>query len=144
MQLTPPMADAAPTAAPRSRALTPGQLVGAGVSGLVLWFAAAMTVQFGAPLGLFAPTGSLVLFITAAPTAWLFVILIRKIVRLQRGQVVTGIGVGLVAATFADGIALTWFHGLYGSDPAHVIAGAGWILWGVGAFLLAAFWEDQR
>lgn len=127
-----------------SSSLTSGQIITATIIGLILWFAAAMTVRLGGPAGFFGPTGSLLLFAVGIPISWGSVFLTRRIARLQPGQTLPAIAIGLIAATFADGIVLTWFRDLYGADPAVVGYGAAWILWGVGLFLLIAYLEDRR
>ena len=48
------------------------------------------------------------------------------------------------AATFCDGIALTWFRGLYGTDPERIVLGAAWILCGAGMGLLLGYVEAGR
>lgn len=125
-------------------ALTRGQLAAVIVIGVAFWFAAAMTVQFGSSAGFFGPTASAVLFAVSIPICWLSVLLTKKLARLQAGQTLPGIAIGLVAATICDGAALTWGRGLYGSDPAQIVYGAAWILWGVGFFLLFAYLDDYR
>jgi hypothetical protein len=118
-----------------------GLLIGIGAA---LWFAAALAVRFGGPAGFFGPTASVLAFALAIPLCWASVQLTRRIVGLGQGQLLPGIGVGSITATFCDGIALTWGRGLYGTDPDQIVFGAAWILWGVGLFLLFAYLGDQR
>jgi hypothetical protein len=125
-------------------ALTRGQLAAVIAIGVAFWFSAALTVQFGAPAGFFGPTASALLFAVSIPICWLSVLLTKKLARLRAGQTLPGIAIGLVAATICDAVALTWGRGLYGSDPAQIVSGAAWILWGVGFFLLFAFLDDYR
>ncbi len=128
----------------RSGALTRGQLATVIILGLIFWFLGAMSVLFGSPAGFFGPTASVVAFALGIPICWISVLVIKKLARLETGQTLPGIAIGLAAATFCDGIALTWVRGLYGSDPAQVTYGAAWILWGAGLFLLFAYLEDYR
>ena len=128
----------------RSGALAPGQLATVVVLGLVFWFAAAMAVRIGSTAGFFGTSASAIAFAVAIPVCWLSVLFIKKVARLSTGQTLPGIAVGTMTATFADGIALTWGRGLYGSDPAMTTLGAAWILWGVGLFLLFAYLSDDR
>lgn len=125
-------------------ALTRGQIAAVITIGVVFWFTAAMTVQFGSPAGFFGPIASTILFAVSIPVCWLSVLLTRNLARLEVGQTLPGIAIGLVAATVCDAVALTWGRGLYGSDPAQVVYGAAWILWGVGFFLLFAYLDDYR
>ena len=129
----------------RSNALLPSQIITVIVFGVIFWFVAALIVRFGAPMGFFGPTASIIAFALAIPGCWLSVLVVKRIARLEAGQMVAGIVIGTVTATLCDGIALTWARGLfYGSDPTLVNFGAAWILWGAGLFLLFAYLDDQR
>ena len=128
----------------RPYALAPGQLATVVVLGVVLWFAAAMAVRFGSAAGFFGPSASVIAFAVAIPICWLSVLLVKKVARLEAGQTLPGIAIGTAVATFCDGIGLTWGHGLYGADPTMTTFGAAWILWGVGLFLLFAYFDDHR
>lgn len=137
-------AHAGSTHAPSSAALTPTQLTITALYGLGFWFAAALTVRFGAPFGIFGAQASAILFGAAIPICWVAVRFAQYLARLQTGQILPGVAVGLIAATCADGVALTWGRALYGTDPAQIVYGAAWILWGVGWFLLFAYRADAR
>ncbi len=128
----------------RHSTLATGQLGLVVVLGVAFWFAAAMGVRFGSAAGFFGATASLLTFALTVPVCWLAVLFVKKMAKLEAGQVVPGIVVGVVVATFCDGIALTWARGLYGLDAAQVTLGAAWILWGVGLFLLFAYLDDHR
>jgi hypothetical protein len=132
------------TANAGSRALTVRQIVTVAIIGIVLWFAAAMTVQFGSTRGLFGPVASAVLFAVSIPGVWLAVWASKTVARLGPGQTLPGVVIGTIVATFADGIALTWARGLYGIDSTMTTLGAAWILWGVGLFLLFAYLDDAQ
>jgi hypothetical protein len=43
-----------------------------------------------------------------------------------------------------DGIALTWAPSVYGGVSPRLALGAAWLLWGVGAILLAAATTGRR
>jgi len=122
-----------------------GKQRGAAIAmGLTFWLGGALTVKYGAPMGLFGPTASAAAFAAAFPIAWVGVLVIIRLAKLRPGQYVGGVVVGTCAATLCDGLALTWARGLYGSDPDQVVYGAAWILWGAAAFLLAAIFEARR
>ena len=125
-------------------ALNTNQVLAMVVIGVVFWFAGAMGVKLGAPLGIFGAVASAVTFAVAFPVSWFGVLVAAKVGKLGPDQILPGIAVGTVAATFCDGIALTWFRWLYGTDPEQVVLGAAWILWGAGAFFAAAFFEAHR
>jgi hypothetical protein len=114
------------------------------VLGVIFWFAAAMVVRYGNPVGVFGPTVSVITFAAVTPVCWLAVLFTKQVAKLGPGQTVPGVVVGTVTATFLDGIGLTWGNGLYGTDPVLTTLGAAWILWGVGLFLVFAYVEDQR
>jgi hypothetical protein len=124
--------------------LAPWQIALLVVLGIAFWFAAVLAVRFGSTAGIFGPTASVITFVLAIPICWVSVLFIKKIAKLEAGQTVSGVGIGIVAATFCDGIALTWGRDLYGSDPNMITFGAAWILWGVGLFLLVAYLLDLR
>lgn len=124
--------------------LTANQLVLMVVLGIIFWFVAALAVRFGSGLGWFGPIASIVAFAVGIPICWLSVRFCKQVGGLAAGQNLPGVGIGLMAATFCDGIALTWARDLYGSDAALITLGAAWILWGVGLFLLFAYLEDLR
>lgn len=124
--------------------LNASQLVRVVVVGVTFWFAGALAVKTGAPLGMFGPIASLFAFAAALPIGWVGVLIAAKAAQLQSGQIIPGIAVGSAAATFCDGIALTWARSLYGSDPEQVVLGAAWILWGVFAFFAGAILEARR
>jgi len=133
------------TSAVSEHGLTLYQVVAMALVGFVFWFAAAMTVQFGAPLGILGPVASAALFAVSFPVAWLGVLLLAiPLAGLHPRQYVNGVVIGTCSATICDGIALTWFRGLYGTDPELVLLGAAWILWGVFAFFAAAMFEAWR
>ncbi|MBC8161829.1 MAG: hypothetical protein H7Z42_11475 [Roseiflexaceae bacterium] len=141
---TPTLGEGTGSVGKRPDALALGQLAMLVVLGVIFWFVAAMAVLFGSSAGVFGPTASVLTFVLVVPICWLSVLFVKKVARLEAGQTVPGIAVGVVAATLCDGIALTWGRQLYGTDPAQITLGAAWILWGVGLFLLFAYLTDQR
>lgn len=112
--------------------------------GAAFWFAAANAVRIGSSLGIFGQITSIVSFVVAIPISWLAVRLIIKVVDLKIEQIVPGISLGLAVATFCDGIAITWMSGLYGTEPAQIMLGAAWILWGIFTFTLGGYIEVYR
>lgn len=125
-------------------AFTFGQYVKLVCIGIAYWFAAAVTVKLGGPMGWFGPLANLLQFVAAFPVAWAGVWLAVKLAGLRADQVVPAIVVGTCAATACDGLGLTWARWLYGSDDSVIVFGAAWILWGVCAFFCAAIFEAWR
>lgn len=114
------------------------------VLGIAFWFVGAMSVRFGSGIGMFENTGNVIAFLIGLPVSWISVIIIKKVAHLNPEQIVPGVSLGLLVATFLDGIVLTWGTSLYGTDSLLVGRGAAWILWGVFAFLASAFVEARR
>jgi hypothetical protein len=52
--------------------------------------------------------------------------------------------IALIAALFLDGLALTTAPWIYGAAEGALLPAAAWLLFGVGAFLTAAFLEARR
>ncbi|QZY88268.1 hypothetical protein [Exiguobacterium acetylicum] len=121
-----------------------GQVIILVVLGVAFWFVGALSVRFGSGIGMFENAGNVIAFLIGLPVSWISVIIIKKVARLSAEQIVPGVSLGLLVATFLDGIVLTWGTSLYGTDPLFVGRGAAWILWGVFAFLAAAFIEARR
>ncbi|WP_079478602.1 hypothetical protein [Halobacillus salinus] len=112
--------------------------------GLGFWFLGAMTVKFGAQVGLFGPVASIFAFALGIAVAWVGVKFMISFCKLEIEQIVPGVAFGLGVATFSDGIAITWFTSLYGNQWEDVGLGAAWILWGAFTFLAAAFLEAYK
>lgn len=129
---------------PGGGVLTRGQMAMSIALGLVLWFGAALTVQFGARAGWFGGIGLVAMYGLCLPLSLATVWLVKRLAGLGPAQVVPGVVMGTVAATFCDGFALNWARGLYGASADLVLPGAGWILWGAGWVLLAAYWDGAR
>ncbi|MEM5014815.1 hypothetical protein WKH31_00890 [Metabacillus indicus] len=112
--------------------------------GMAFWFCGAMAVRFGSGFGWFGKTGSFFSFLIALPVSWISVLLIIKAAKLKAEQIIPGVSLGLLTATFLDGIVLTWGTQLYGTDDGLIGLGAAWILWGAFTFLACAFIEAWR
>ncbi|MTH53736.1 hypothetical protein GKZ89_10000 [Bacillus mangrovi] len=112
--------------------------------GILFWFAGAMIVRIGTPLNFFGQEPGLLSFLAAIPLSWVSVLLIAQLAKLRNPQLVPGVSMGLAAATFFDGIAITWLPWIYGADHSEIGLGAAWILWGAFTFLGAAFVETYR
>jgi hypothetical protein len=125
-------------------ALTPTQLSIIVVISIAIWFIAAMCVRIGSPLGFFGPKASLILFAASIPIGWVSVLFMIKVAKLSADQIVPSVSLGLAIATFCDGIGITWASWLYGTDLAQIALGSAWILWGIFAFITAAFVESYR
>lgn len=109
--------------------------------GLVFWLVAALFIRL-APFGLFdRAEGTILLFALTVPLAWISVQFAKWIAVLAPDQLLPGVAVASAAAMLCDGIGLIWWS-LYGEGDR--LAGAAWLLWGVGLILLSAFFDGRR
>jgi hypothetical protein len=79
------------------------------------------------------------LFAVTVPAAWGSVWLAGRVANLRPAQLVPGTAFACAVAMLCDGVALTWAPGVYGGASARLALGAAWLLFGVGAILIAAF-----
>ncbi len=119
--------------------LTTRQIILLVIIGVVLWFLAATLLRYLGPLGIYEGGWRLFLYAAIIPGTYPFVVMTRKIVRLEYHQIGLGYSLATAAAVLCDGIALAWFPVLYGTAP-ELIAGAGAvILWGAGVGMVLGF-----
>ncbi|MDA0962739.1 MAG: hypothetical protein O2898_07460 [Proteobacteria bacterium] len=123
--------------------LTARQMSGAALCGLVLWLAAALLLRVIGPMGVYDGAARVALYLAIIPGTVPVLWLMRRLARLQAGQMVPAMAMGTGTATIMDGIALAWFPDLYGAGVALHAGAGGTILWGGGIGLLLAFWCDR-
>lgn len=126
------------------RALDRGAVIRLILVGAIGWALAASFIRFAHGAGLFTGAAEPVLFGLCFPLAWGTAVLLRTSGRLRRDHVVPAMSIGLIPALFLDGIALTTAPWIYGATPDALLPAAAWLLFGVGAFLAAAFLEERR
>ena len=85
-----------------------GQAIVLVVLGAAFWFVGALSVRFGSGIGMFENVGNVIAFLIGLPVSRISVIIIKKVARLNAEQMVPGVSLGLLVATFLDGIVLTW------------------------------------
>jgi hypothetical protein len=124
--------------------MTAGNIVRMAVVGVVGWALAALFIRFANQNGLFQGAAEIVLFALCFPVAWGTARAMRRSGRLAPDQLVPGMAIALIAALFLDGTALTMAPWIYGASDATLLPAAAWLLFGVGAFLAAAFLEARR
>ena len=124
--------------------LSSRQLLVSVVLGVILWFVAAMILRVVGPMGALDGSARAITFALIFPGTVPFVYLFRAMAGLVGEQLFMGIGIGVMAATFCDGIALSWTPALYGDGLAQIAGSGATILWGVGVVLLLAFFIGRR
>ena len=105
------------------------------VVGAFYWLVAALVVRFTAAdwvghTGLTILVFTLI-FVATAPA----LLLGMRVARVDRTSAAIAATMMTMSALFLDGIALTWFTALYGTDPAVVLGGAASIMFGAGVAL---------
>lgn len=123
--------------------LTKIQILKMVVFGIIGWFVAALTVQYGGAIGLFEGIYRILLYVGII-LAWLpFYQLIKNHLKLTKDQLVPAIAVGTSAAALCDGLAMPWASFLYGDSIQVAFWGAAWILWFVGVGLTIAIFDSM-
>ena len=114
---------------PDAAGLTPGKVLLLVAFSSCAWFGAATYIRLGAPAGQFSGTEGLYTYgetaLVTIPLNWLT----RLMVRMPPRAMVQVIAVTSGWAGLLDGVAMSHFPWLYGSDPANILAGAAWLLW---------------
>jgi hypothetical protein len=123
--------------------LTPRQNIIVVAAGIILWFAAALCVQYLGPWLFDFGLKHALFYVLLIPITWPFVVAIEKIAGLTKETLFLGIGIGTATALFLDGLAFAWFPSLYGLSAEIRLAGAASILWGAGVFLAIACWRGR-
>ncbi len=118
-----------------SPSLTRNQTIKLSVIGAILWFVAAMMVRFGGSAGLLSGWWVPIVYVLTIPLSVAFV-QCGRLAGISRDQTQISVAVMVASATLIDGIALSGFPALYGSDPAIILRGAALILWGVGVAMV--------
>jgi len=113
--------------------------------GIVFWFSGAMTVKL---LGSLVFThGNILLFVAyilAFPISYIFLIISKLLGKINNSEILKAVVVMTFAATFFDGIVLTWYRNIYGNIFEHTHLGAAWILWAGGVALLLSFFMSKK
>jgi hypothetical protein len=123
---------------------TTRQSVVLALMGALFWFVAALVVRWTAAnwAGRDGATVLVFVLIVAATVPALF--LGARVAGVGRDQFLAVGAIMVGVAALLDGMALTWFRPLYGTDPAIVLAGAAAILWGAGVALVLGIGLQRR
>ena len=112
--------------------------------GAVLWFLAALFIRLTLPFGLFS--GGYATLILFGATALMAPVLLAGVHRLTAGGKAPRLPTAAIlclVGVLLDALAMTWSPQLYASNPARLVGGAAWLLFGVGAILTSAMLQDR-
>ncbi len=121
-----------------------GRVVRMTVIGVIGWALAVVFIRTANQAGLFHGAPEIALFALCFPIAWGAARMLRWRGTLPPEHMVPGMAIALIAALFLDGFALTTAPWIYGATENALLPAAAWLLFGVGAFLAAAFLESRR
>ncbi len=130
--------------APTSPPLSSTRIAKLALLGAVYWFAAALFIRATSALWVGGGMATVVVFALVIPVTVPALLLGLRIAGLTRDRATVAATVMTGAAALLDGVALTWFPTLYGSDPAIVLGGAAAILWGAGIALVLGIVIERR
>jgi hypothetical protein len=111
--------------------------------GAVLWFLAALLLRFVGLAGGFDGWARGLLFAAIVPGSIPVVLLFRYLLGLGRGQLPAAVALGTALATLLDGLALSWWPALYGTEVALIAGSGATILWGAGVLIFLAYAFDR-
>lgn len=124
--------------------LATAQGVALAIIGAAYWLVAALVVRWTATdwVGNDALTAVVFILIIVATVPAL--LLGYRLAGISRSRAATGATIMTGAAALLDGVALTWFPALYGSNPVVILGGAAAILWGAGVALVLGVILERR
>lgn len=117
--------------------LKPMQLLACLLFALVFWGAAALAIRLLPEIVAQGGWGDLA-FALMLPIAVGCIVVVRRVGRLQYGQLPAAALSVIGCAMGLDGIVIRWFPGVYGTDPDFVRRCAAWLLWGYSLSALMA------
>ena len=113
--------------------------------GAVLWLLAAVFIRLTLPFGLFSGgAATLGLFALTAVSAPILLSGVHRLTAGGGGPRVQTAAVLCLVGVLLDALAMIWAPEIYAANPARLVGGAAWLLFGVGALLTAALLQDQR
>jgi hypothetical protein len=104
--------------------------------GLALWLGACLLVRMMGPMGVLSGWGLVISFALLIPGTLPAVILTKQVVGPFKDQLLVGVSIISAIALLLAGIGFSFLPGLYGPDPAQVVAASGFIMWGGGIGLV--------
>ena len=108
--------------------------------GIAFWVAGVLLIRFvGAPLFDRSNPWLLPLFGASIPVYWVIVKMLAVVGQVSGADLLRAFSLSSVAAAVLDGIALTWFPGLYGLEQAGLLLAAAWLIYAFGVGLGIAY-----
>ncbi|WP_340646658.1 hypothetical protein [Phenylobacterium sp.] len=112
--------------------------------GAVLWFLAAVFIRLAMPWGVFSGGyATAILFGLTALLAPVLVSLVHRLTAGGRGPRLPTAAILCLVGGLLDALAMTLSPELYASNPARLVTGAAWLLFGFGALLTSAMLQDR-
>ena len=112
--------------------------------GIAFWVAGVLLIRFvGTPLFDHSHPWLLPLFVASIPVYWVIVKMFAVVGQVSGADLLRAISLSSVTAAVLDGIALTWFPGLYGLEQAGLLLAAAWLIYAFGVGLGIAYWVSR-
>ena len=114
------------------------------VLGIVFWFAGAMFVRLTEPLNLVSNAPLLaVMYMVAIVILGVGLVIARFLSGLPLNALYNPTLLMTTTAMVFDGLAHGFFPSIYGTDPAHIVRGAGMIFWGGAIGIILTWWWSR-
>jgi hypothetical protein len=113
--------------------------------GIIFWLNAALIIRFfGASVFSEGNIMLPVFFVVAILITIITIYILKHISKLRYDELFKPLTIMTITATFLDGIAMTWFRGLYSTSFEVSFFGSALILWAVGWGLLFGLLIDNK
>lgn len=112
--------------------------------GIVFWVSGVLFIHFaGSPLFDYSNPWLLLLFVAAIPLSWVFAKILAVLGQVSGADLLRAFSLSSFAAAVLDGIALTWFPGLYGLEQARLFLAAAWLIYVFGVGFGIGYWVSR-
>ena len=125
--------------------ISPKQLAFCIGYGLALWLGAIFLVRALGPMGALSGWGLVISFVLLIPGTLPAVLLTQRVMGPSKEKLLVGVTIISTIALLLAGLCFSFWPGLYGDNPTHVLAASGFMLWGGGlGFALAMMVGKDR
>lgn len=112
--------------------------------GIVFWLSGVLFIHFaGLPLFDRSHPWLLPLFAAAIPLSWVFAKILAIVGQVSGADLLRAISLSSFAAALLDGVALTWFPGLYGLEQTGLFLAAAWLIYVFGVGFGIGYWVSR-